>query len=317
MILRIKIFISFDLAPTDNLSFILINLREHMTEFTSAILRTLDFYASKFILTIDDHSIIDFSQWSKQSATIFTTAQSVSSLQNLPKRLTVVLYDVHNTNIEQPRFTSIDKLIGRLVDEVIEKYRNSTDENIISTASSNTELINKKVNRIYSDLEQIHQKYHSKSSSMPTVDCPAPVLVFLIVDRAYDNEETRSIGEEFKDYFSSPQYISDENECLVGENTMDMFWIICGCSNQALGNRLRQNSRVKYFYYFEESREKSNERMITNENDLRYRLAYDLLEYYGNLGEQYQANRQTRKAREMFSKARNLCQILSNFFPCD
>ena len=291
-----------------------------MTEFAAAVLKILITHASKFILVIDDRLVIDFSKWSLQSATIFTTARCVPSLENIPKRFKTQLLDVFNTNVEQPRFTTIDALIGQLADEVIEKCRMSDDENVNSAASSKTESTSKRINRMYSELEQIHAKYHPKSSTLPTAHCVLPLLVHLIVDRDENEEQSALINTEFQDYFASSRCFFNEDDCLEylsSEKTTDVFVIIYGSSEASFTDDLHQFSHVRRVYCYEESREQRNDGIITNRDHLRYRMAYDLLEHYGNLGEKCQAEKQSKKAREMFLKARNLCQFLSRFFPCE
>lgn len=309
----------FDLIldPTESVAFILVNLTEHMSEFAAAVLKILITHASKFILVIDDRLVIDFSKWTLQSATIFTTVQCVSTLENIPKHFHIQLLDVLNTNIEQPRFTTIDALISRVADEVIEKCRVFDDE---ATASSKPESINKKINRIYSELEQIHAKYHPESSTLPTANCAPPMLVHVIFDRDESEEESCLIKTELQDYFASSECFFNEDDCLEylsAQARTDVFVIIYGPSDNSFNNDLDQFLQVKHTYRYKESRDASNNGMITNRDDLRYRLAYDLLEHYGNLGEKCQADNQSKKAREMFLKARNLCQFLSIFFSCE
>jgi hypothetical protein len=280
-----------------------------MTEFASAVLETLCSLASKYILIINDESTIDFAQWSKQSVTIFTTAHCVSSLENLPKNFEIFLLDIDNTNIEQTRFTTIDELIGRLADDVIEKYRLET---IDIDGLFKTEIRNKQINQIYGELRQIHEKYITKKSPIQTSNSIAPILIWLISNKQPDKEDTNYIEKTFGKHFSS--FPICFNEIEYQKFTSDIFVIIYDHCSESISSSIRQSSNVKDVYYYDESKKDDDHGIIRNRDDLCYRLASDLMDYYGKLGEQYRTNKQTKKAREMFSKAQELCQFLFHFF---
>ncbi len=294
------------LVSTHNISFILINLSEHMTEFASNILTILCSLASKFILIINDEPNIDLSQWSKKSITIFTTAQFAFSSKNLPKNFKMFLLDVDNNNIEQRRFASIDDLISRLVDEIIDKYRLEAHEYSKIGDIKKAKEQNEQINQIYRELRQIHNK------PMKTSDSITPILVWLISNTNNNEQDTNYIKKNFGEYFSEYRIFFDESkfhEYIAEENEI-MFVIIYSKYRESIANDSRQFSNVKYVYRYGESTTKDKE-IITNQDDLRYHLIYDLIDYYGKLGEQYRTNNKTKNAREMFIKAQTLCQFLS------
>jgi len=315
-----KVFIFFKISnfsfivSTHNISFILINLSEHMTEFASTILTILCSLASKFILIINDEPNLDFSQWSKKSITIFTTTQFASSSENLPKNSRMFLLDIDNNNIEQQRFASIDDLISRLVDEIIDKYRSEANEyNKLGDIKKAKEQ-NEQINQIYRELKQIHDK------PMKISDNITPILIWLISNTKTNEEDTNYIQENIGKYFSEYRIFFNESEfheCIATENDTNMFVIIYTEYLESIAKGLRQFLNVKYVYRYGESKTEDKE-IITNQDNLRYRLIYDLIDYYGKLGEQYRTNSQTKNAREMFLKAQNLCQFLStNCFPSE
>jgi hypothetical protein len=277
-----------------------------MTEFASNILTILCSLASKFILIINDEPNIDLSQWSKKSITIFTTAQFAFSSKNLPKNFKMFLLDVDNNNIEQRRFASIDDLISRLVDEIIDKYRSEAYEYSKIGDIKKAKEQNEQVNQIYRELKQIHNK------PMKTSDSITPILVWLISNTNNNEQDTNYIKKNFGEYFSEYRIFFDESkfhEYIAEENEI-MFVIIYSKYRESIANDSRQFSNVKYVYRYGESTTKDKE-IITNQDDLRYHLIYDLIDYYGKLGEQYRTNNKIKNAREMFIKAQTLCQFLS------
>jgi hypothetical protein len=291
--------------PIHNVSFILVNLSEHTTEFASAVLQTLCSLPSKYILIINDESTIDFSQWSKNPTTIFTTAEFASTVENLPKNFQMFLLDKGKNNIEQQRFASIDDLICRLADQIIQKYRLEANDN------TKAEEHDKQIKRIYRELRQIHEKFIINKSPIQTTEIIAPIL-FWLIPNTKNNEDANYIVEKLGNYFSSCCFFStkDDYHHYISKNkTTDLFVIISSSYQQSITEDIRQFANAKYVYHYGES--ENDDETIFDRDNLRYHLTYDLMDYYGKLGEQYRRHNQPKKAREMFLKAQTLCQCLS------
>jgi hypothetical protein len=283
-----------------------------MTEFASAVLKTLYSLASKHMLIINDESTIDFSQLSKKPTTIFTTAEFASSIEDLPKNFKMFLLDKGNANTEKHRFATIDDLICRLADEIIQKYRLEANEN------TKVEEQDKLINQIYRELRQIHEKFMTNKSPMKISDSIAPILIWLITNTKDNEEDTNYIEENFQNYFSSYLiFFSEDNfhDYIAKENTIDVFLIMYSNYPESIAKGSRQFSNVKYVYRYGKSKDDDDDKIILDRDNLRYCLTYDLIDYYGKLGEQYRTNNQSKKARDMFLKAQTLCQLLSiNYF---
>jgi hypothetical protein len=284
-----------------------------MTEFSSTVLQTLYSLASKFILIINDESTIDFSQWSKKSTTVFTTAQFASSIENLPKHFKMFILDKGNNNIEQQRFATIDDLICRLADEIVQQYRLEANEYTKVGELIKAKEQEEQANLIYRKLRQIHAQLLTNKSPMKASDSISPILIWLISNTENNEEDTNYIEKNFEKYFSSFRIFfheSDFHDYIAQENITDMFLIIYSDYQESIAQGSHQFSNVKYIYRYGESKVQ-DDKIITNRDDLCYQLTYDLIDYYGKLGEQYRTNNQTKKARDMFLKAQSLCQFLS------
>jgi hypothetical protein len=286
-----------------------------MTEFASAVLEVLRSFASKFILIMNDESTIDFSQWSKRPTIIFTTTQFASSIENLSKNFKIFLLDNGNKNIEQQRFGTIDDLICRLADEIIENYRLEANEYTEAGDIIKAKEQNEYAHRIYRELRQIDDKLRINQSPMKILDI-TPILIWLISNTRNTEEDTDYIEENLGKYFSSYLIFFNEHDFhdCIAKSTNDMFLIIYSDYRESIAKGSRQFSNVKYVYRYGESKTE-DDKIITNRDNLRYHLIYNLIDYYGKLGEQYRANNQKKQARDMFLKAQTLCQLLStNFF---
>ncbi|CAF1213642.1 unnamed protein product [Rotaria sp. Silwood1] len=298
-----------------NVPFILVNLSEHMSEFASAVLNILSSVTSNLIHVMNDVSSDDFYQWPKRPISIFTTAQFISPLEKkIPKYLkTFVLSDSKN-NTEQQQFTTIDELICRLVDEIIQHYRFEANEFIKMENSIKAQEQYKQINRIYRELRKIDEKFSKINSSEKQSENIAPVLIWLLSNLGNDEKDSKFIEEKFKDNFSSYLTFYDESEfhsrLLIGENVTDMFIIIYSNYEELIVQNVRELPNVRYVYYYGESKNKSDN-IITDRDDLFYRLTSNLIDYYAKLGEKYQTNKQSKEARKIFLKAQKLCRLLS------
>ncbi|CAF3337293.1 unnamed protein product [Rotaria socialis] len=304
-------------TSTTNVSFVLINLSPHMSKFALTILNTLSSTASNPISIIDDMATIDFSRWPTESVFIFTSAKFLSSIKTKSAGCKIFLFDESNdkNHSDQQRFSTIDELICQLADEIIQNYRRISDEYIKNNNLAKADEQIKQINRIYAELRQVNEKF-SKSTSVlkKASDNIETQLICLTSKAKNDEEDMKCIQEDFKDYFSSYVTFSDFksfDSFLADENKItDLFIIIYNNYEESTVNLVRQLSNVKYIYRYGESRNKDNN-FISNQNDLRYRLASDLIDHYAKLGEQYRTNKQSKLARKMFEKARNLCVFLS------
>ncbi|CAF2517858.1 unnamed protein product [Rotaria sp. Silwood2] len=303
-----------------NVPFALINLSEHISEFASAVLYILCSVTSNLIYVMNDASTNDCYQWPKRPMSIFTTAQFVSSSEKkIPKYIKFfVLSDSKNNTEQQQQFTTIDELICRLVDEIIQHYRFEANEFIKMKNSIKMQEQYKQINRIYHELKNLDVKFAKNNSSSKKSENIEPILIWLLSNTGYDEEDTKSIAENFKDNFSSYLTFYDPSEfhsyLLIEENITDMFIIIYRNYEESIVECVRQFPNVKYVYYYEASKNKMDN-MTTNRDDLRYRITSDLIDYYAKLGEKYQTNKKSKEARQIFLKAQKLCRLLSeNYF---
>ncbi|CAF0884186.1 unnamed protein product [Rotaria sordida] len=302
-----------------NVPFVVVNLSEHMSKFASAVLDILCSLTSDIISIMNDVSINDIYQWPKSSISIFTTTQFLSPLEQ--KKIskyfkTFVLNDDKN-NIEQQQqqqFTTIDELICRLVDEIIQYYRSEANEFSKIGDSTKVQEQYKQINRIYRELRKIDEKLVKINSPLNKSENIEPILIWLISNTGHDEEDTEYIEKNFKDNFSS--YFTFYDSCefhshLLDENNItDMFIIIDSNYEESIVECVRQFPYVKYVYYYGELKTKSNNIMI-NRDDLYYRITSDLIDYYAKLGEKYQTNKQSKEARKIFLKAQTLCRLLA------
>ncbi|UJR30326.1 hypothetical protein I4U23_017863 [Adineta vaga] len=293
-----------------NVLYILVNLSDHLNEFTSSVLRILRLMTSKLILTIDDESPIDFSQWSKSNISIFTTTHYASSLECIPRNCQLFIFDKDNSKTDQQRYATIDDLICQLAEEIIQKFRSDAVKSTNIGDTTKAAEQNANAEQIYSELRKLQPTPDQTKTSDTFI---APSLIWLINDTTND-EITDLIEKQFPDYFQTHLTFYQEDDfhyyLLTNDIHADKFLILYGNYSKSMIESSRQFSNVKYVYQYEELNK-------TDKDKLQYRLTYDLIDYYGKLGEQYRANKQQKKAKLMFSKAKNLCHFLSKQYFSD
>jgi hypothetical protein len=293
---------------------ILINLSSCLTEFATAMLDMLRSLTPDAILIYENKLTSDFSQWSDQPMSLFTTAHFAESLENLPKCCTVFTLENDKSKVNQQcRFATIEDLISQIADEIVRQYRLKAKEYHKAGKLDKAEQQEEAVNRIYRELTRIHKKFTTNNTSEEILNTIEPSLVLLIPR----SEDMNYIEKYFGDYFSSYHFFHNKNRChqfiVEHENANDMFIIIHIRYEQTIVTSLRQFSNVKYVYYYGKAKE-TDEKIFQNQEDLHYRLTYDLIGYYGELGVKYQTNNQPKTARDIFLKGQKLCQFLSEHF---
>lgn len=274
---------------------------------------------SNIISVMDDVATVDFCRWSRESFTVCTTARFASSIPKTMENCRFFLLDDTisanvNDSINQQRFKNVDDLICRLVDEVIENYRRAYDYYIKNNKNDKAEEKLKQINRIYQESRQVKEKFSTKG---PPVDKPAhtPIkLVCLVSNGTTEEDDMRFIQRDFKSYFSSLLICYNvkefESHLVTEENMSDVCIIICDDYDTSIIDNVCQSSHVKYTYRYGKSKS-NNANLITNSDDLRYRVATDLMDYYAKQGEKYRTNRQSKLAKRMFEEAQHLCDFLS------
>ena len=298
------------LDPINDIQFILVNLSSYMTDFSSAMLGTLCSLTSD-VINIYNDEIIDLSKWSNQSILLFTTAQYAESLKNPSKNLIIFTLENDKTKIKdlQHQFTTIEDLINQLADEIIQKYRLEAHKYHKLDHSNTGQYLEDKANKIFRELINLHKKFTTKSIPSKIFDTIEPKLILLLPT----NEDMKSVLEYFKEFFSSYLFFDNEHKChryiVEHENDCDIFLIIYTNSQQSITNNFQQFSNIKQIYLYGKS-----SKIFQNQNDLYYRIIYDLIGYYAKLGDKYEMNNQTKLACQCFLKGQKLCQFLTEHF---
>lgn len=302
-----------------------------MSTFASAILNGLHSLTSNLISVKDNQSSIDFSELSTTASIIFTTTQINSSTKTVPRYCSIFLLDDGNKDMEngddkknvQQRFGKIDDLICRLVDEVIRYYRTEANEYAKRQDFIKAKAISRKVNRIYRELSHINEKIKQNQPHLNKSDLMTPILVWLIPNTEQaDQDNSIDFEKNFKEYFASCSLYTDENELhfdlATNLNRNDAFLIIHTTYQESIATGISQLSNVKFVYRYGKSKNDSDNDAIDNQQDLLYRLTYDLMDYHTKKAEDYRDNKQLKEAHAMFVHAKNLCHFLSkNFFQCE
>jgi hypothetical protein len=215
---------------------------------------------------------------------------------------------------EQHQCATMEDLISQLADEIVRKYRLEVYEYTKTGELNKAKEREEKANQIYRELITIHQKFTANTTFKKTLDDIEPSLILLIPN----NEDMNSIKNYFGDFFSSYHFFHNEHHChqhiVEHEKSNDIFLIIHSHYQQSITHNFRQFSNVKYVYFYGKSIN-TKEKFFQNQKNLYYRLTYDLIGYYEELGAQYETDNQLEIARDIFLKGQKLCEFFSEKFP--
>ncbi|CAF2099175.1 unnamed protein product [Rotaria magnacalcarata] len=296
-----KIRLQTNSTSLDDVQFVVINLSSHLNDLTSALLATLFSLASDSIVIYQNETTLDFSQWSNKIILLFTTTQFAATLKNVPTCVTIYTLNSGDFNVEDPyQFATIQDLVNQLFDAIVQKYRLETCRyNQIGEPDKANEQ-EMKANKVEQEFKKVYEQMHNNSSKKTSNNIPLTII--WLMPKVGDME---SLKEAFGEYFSSYHLFFNEHTChyyiVENEHRNDIFLIIDTSSEQSIANGFRQFSNVKKIYFYGQSTN-SDEKTFHTRNDLYYRLAYDLIGHYGELGDNYQKNDQLKEARESFMK---------------
>ncbi|CAF3995641.1 unnamed protein product [Rotaria sp. Silwood1] len=151
--------------------------------------------------------------------------------------------------------------------------------------------------RIHRELKRIHESYCEDDQNIKGSISTTTKLVWL-KSKLQNNIERLNIEVDYKNY-------------LLENKSNDVAFLIINVDyRDSLTDDFKQLSNVKFVYRYEESLLK-NDTVISNYNNLRFRLTYNLIGHYEKLGNDCSAKQDAKTAKDMATKARELCNSLA------
>ncbi|CAF4432505.1 unnamed protein product [Rotaria socialis] len=282
-----------------DVQFVVINLSSHLNDLTSVLLATLFSLASDSIVIYQNETKLDFSQWPNKIILLFTTTQFAATLKNVPTCVTIYALNSDDCNFEDPyHFATIQDLVDQLSNAIVQKYRLETCRyNQIGEPDKAKEQ-EMKANRVEHEIKKVYEQMKENSPKKPLHN-----IALTIIWLRPEVGDMESLKEVFGEYFSSYHSFFNQHTChyyiVENEHRNDIFLIMNTSSEQSIANGFRQFSNVKNIYFYGQSTN-SDEKTFDTRNDLYYRLTYDLIGHYGELGDNYQENDQLKEARDFF-----------------
>ncbi|CAF2772041.1 unnamed protein product [Rotaria sp. Silwood2] len=214
---------------------------------------------------------------------------------------------------QRDRFDNGEDLICQLADELYRCYKKEANDFFISGDLSMAKSKENQADRIYRELKRIHESFFEDDKNIKGSISTTTKLVWL-KSKFQNDTEVKQMESLFSTFVSSFQTFDSEVDCqnylLESKSNDAVFLIINADYRYSLTDEFQQLSNVKFVYLYEESSLK-NDTVISNYNNLRFRLTYDLIGYYKKLGNDCSANQDAKTAKDMATKARELCNILA------
>jgi hypothetical protein len=270
------------------------------------MLKALCWLTKDSILMRDNYSEIDFDTMINKTIVIFTSSQIISSMKKQHSQLThYFIFEDNKNEVAQPgRFNNSEDLIFQLADELYRYYKWEANED--SRAGDNHAEKEKEevANRIHKELKKVHQTF-SENPKPPI----STITTIVWLKSVHDNDnDTTIIQNRFKNIISSFLIFFDEQECFSYFLTTDydnfVFLIIDNDYKDISIAGLQQLDKIKQIYRYDQTSSDGN-----GEN-LSLRLIYDLIYHYNQLGNQFEDRKDSNNAKDMFLKARDLCQLI-------
>ena len=284
---------SFHFPP--NTRYILIDLSTYMTDRTTEMLESLNALTSDMIYVSEDTMTKDVFEQFDRPLKVFTTTSFAKSLNGLPDLIRIFTLEKVHSNIEG--------FLIQLVDEIIQDYQTEANQYF---QIDDIHLAKQLQDKIHS----IQKQFTHKTPFKPDLNPIEYSLVFLVIN----NEDINSIQDNFNEFFVSYQFFSEKDLCheyiVEHEYSTEIFLLIFSNDPSTIFD---QFSNVKYVYCLSPNK-KFGERIFSNRRGLEHKLTLDLLEYYDELGDRYELNKQWTFAKEIFLKGEQLSRFLSKHF---
>jgi hypothetical protein len=285
-----------------------------LSQLASAMLNALRSLTKDSILICDNSSDINFDTMLNKTILLFASSQSITSMTRKPQQFTqsFILEEDKNKGDQLGHYTNSEDLIFQLADELYRYYNWESNEDL---RSGDTSMANEKkelANQIHKELKKVHQRFSVDENDDKPPICTITTIVWLKSN--YDNDDVMTkIENLFKDLVSSFPIFYDEQECFsyvcTTEYNNSVFIIIDNDYKDISVLGFRQLNNVKQIYRYDQSLS-TKEATNGNRDYLCVRLTHDLISHYNELGNQFEERKDSNNAKDMFLKARDLCELL-------
>jgi hypothetical protein len=267
------------------------------------MLNVLQSLINDSILTLNNYSDINFDQMKNKTIFIFTNSKIYSSIKKETQQPTkfFILEEDKNLNDQLGHFNKSEDLIFQLADQLYQCYIWEVDDD--QRSGRNSQAIQKKefANQIHKQLKEVYKNNPSTISIKTTI-------IWL---KFNDNNDQiiRNTKSLFENIVSSFLIFDDREECFshicTDEFNHSVFIIIDDNYKDMSIATLPNLNNVKKIYRYDSIKE--------TKNGIRLQLTYDLISHYNQLANQCQNNRDSDNAKDMFLKARDLCELIIQF----
>ncbi|CAF1342495.1 unnamed protein product [Adineta steineri] len=313
----ISIFIHFwsrrnYFITTTSTQFVLIDLSTHLNELASAMLETMCSLAKDLILNFETDSDFDFDKLPKKTTILFVSSKFVATMKSKPDQVEkVFILEEDKSRVDnQERFATGKDLIFLLADAIYRCYNKEAKAYSESGDMSSANRKKEEVNRIHSELKKTHQRFFRRDTTINTSTSTLTRVIWLKSKLEDDVEMKRLINlfDEIISSFSVFANLSDLREYLHEHETFaHIFLIIDTDYDDLVVADFHKRSNIKIVCRYGQSSSK-NETTIDNYPELCLHLTHDLITHYNKLGTHYSTKKEAKTAKEMFTKAHELCK---------
>lgn len=297
--------------------FLLIDIVNRFDEVSIAMLKALQSMVKKSLLICPDTSTIDLHTRSRKKTFLFISsefAQMIVKRRQPIEAMFILENDPSRVDNEKRFGTGLD-LVFQLADEIyrccMKEARAYARSGDLSTANIKEEH----ASRIHAELKRIYNSVSKDGSSMEKpIDITTPTIAWLDMSTQQTTTAMR-LNRLLSNIVSSFLIFADRITCeqyLAQNKSMGMVFLVINSEHQiSFGMDFHELSNIKLIYYYEKVSLK-NESLLTDYNDLCFRLLSDLATHYNNLGSLCSAKNDAKTAKEMFLKTHELYRILAN-----
>ncbi|CAF1591421.1 unnamed protein product [Adineta ricciae] len=294
-----------------NTQFILLGLLKKMTPIATAMFKALHSLMNETIVSYDNPSEIPHSAMSDKILMIFTTNQmNLSTVKKASPSAKFFVLETDEAKVNNyERLGSDEDLMFQMSDELCRCFHLEANEDWREGEEQLSKQKQAIAKKIHEKLKEVYQQFPE-----PDLDekrkLSTRFVVFWLQGQREDKNYTKKIKKLFENILSFTSY-NDPQDCweeiLTLEQDTHLFIVIdeSYSENDIVG--IIADPHEKKIYRSTPVQPDAKGKIHDKTSFL---LIYDLIERYSELGSEFQSRKDPRNAKDMFTRAQQLCKCL-------
>ncbi|CAF1338001.1 unnamed protein product [Adineta ricciae] len=294
-----------------NTQFILLGLSKNMTPIATAMFKALHSLMNETVVSYDNPSEIPHSTMNDKIWMVFTTNQmNLSTVKKASPSAKFFVLETDEAKVNNyERFGSDEDLMFQMSDELYRCFHLEADEDWREGEEQLSKQKQAIAKKIHEKLKEVYQQFPEPNLNEKS-KLSTKFVVLWLQGQQENKNYTKKINKLFENILSFTFYNNPEDcwgEILTVEQDTHLFIVIdeSYSDNDIVGIIADQHEKKIY-----RSTPIQPDAKGKIHDKTSFLLIYDLIERYSELGSEFQSRKDPRNAKDMFTRAQQLCKCL-------